>query len=94
MITCSGAGDIEKMPLGIINFLQISIIRDGFYSLLEWNDFVITGHYDHGSKFQSFREVHGADCGVPADCFDLLVKNYMGQIGGLNRRFGPLQFFA
>jgi hypothetical protein len=46
----AGAGDIEQVALGVINFLQIGVVADRLDPLLQGNYFVIAGHHDDRSK--------------------------------------------
>ncbi len=50
MIPRTSAGDIEQMPLGVIDLLQIGIVSNGFDTLLQRDDFVVTRHNGHGAK--------------------------------------------
>ena len=42
LVPCSGARDIEQMPLGVVHFLEVRIVCDGFDTLLERDHFVVT----------------------------------------------------
>ena len=75
MIASSGAGDVEQVALGVIDFLQIGVVADGLDALLQGNDLVVAGHYCHGAELKTFGEVHGADRDVAAGGFDVLVEN-------------------
>ncbi len=75
MIPGAGAGDVEQVALGVVDFLQIGVVADRFDALLQGNDFVVAGHHDHGAKLQPFGEVHGADRDVAAGGFDMLIEN-------------------
>ena len=61
MISGTGACYIQKMPLRIVNFLQIGIVTNCLYALLKGNNFIIACHYDNDAEFQTFGKVHGAD---------------------------------
>ena len=50
MIPSARASDVQQLPR-LIDLLQIRIVADGFDALLEGNNFIITGHDDHGPKF-------------------------------------------
>jgi hypothetical protein len=75
MISGAGTGNIEQVPLGVVDFLQIGVVADCLDALLQGNNFVIAGHHDHGPKLQTFREVHGADRNVPVGDFDVFIEN-------------------
>jgi hypothetical protein len=51
VIPSTRACDIKQVSLGVVDLLQIGIITDGFDSLLEGNDLVVTRHHDHASEF-------------------------------------------
>ncbi|HEV2438238.1 MAG TPA: hypothetical protein VG077_19785, partial [Verrucomicrobiae bacterium] len=36
------------------NLEQIGIVRNGLDALLQWDDFVVTSHYDDSAEFQAF----------------------------------------
>src|SRR3984893_14395613 len=71
----SGTGDVEQVPLGVVDLLQIGIVADCLDALLQGNYFVVAGHHDPGPKFQPFGEVHGADRDVPVGGFDVFIEN-------------------
>jgi hypothetical protein len=75
MIPSAGTGHVEQVPLGVIDFLQVSVITDRLNALLQGNYFVIAGHHHHGPKLQTFGEVHGADRDVPTCGFDVFIEN-------------------
>jgi hypothetical protein len=45
MIPRSGAGDIEQVALGVVDFLQVGVIAHGFDALLQRDDLVVAGHH-------------------------------------------------
>jgi hypothetical protein len=49
------------VTLGVVGVLQIGVVADRLEALLSWDDFIITGHYEHSAKLQPFGQVHGAD---------------------------------
>jgi hypothetical protein len=61
MISRSGAGNVEQLALGVIDFLQIRVIADRLDTFLQGYDFIVACHHDHGPKLQTFGEVHSAD---------------------------------
>jgi hypothetical protein len=75
MIPRAGAGDVEQVALGVIDLLQISVVTDRLDALLQGNDFVVAGHYDHGAELKTFGKVHGANRDVGAGGFDMLIEN-------------------
>jgi hypothetical protein len=74
MIPSAGTGDVEEVPFGVIDFLQVGVITDGLNALLQGNYFVIASHHDHRPKLQTFGEVHCADRDVPALGFDVFIE--------------------
>lgn len=71
----SGTGDVEQVPLGVVDLLQIGIVADRLDAFLQGNYFVVAGDHDPGPKFQPFGEVHGADRDVPVGGFDVFIEN-------------------
>src|SRR5260370_14891684 len=61
MIPGPGTGDIEQLALSVIHFLQISVVADGLDALLQGNDLVVAGHYDHGAELATLGNVHAAN---------------------------------
>ena len=51
----AGAGDVEKMPLGVVDIFQVRVIRDRLDPLLKRNHLIVAGHDSDGAKLQSFR---------------------------------------
>jgi hypothetical protein len=43
MIPGTGARDVQQVAFRIVDFFQISVVRDRFDPFLKGNDFVITG---------------------------------------------------
>ncbi len=54
MIPSPRAGDVEQVPLGVIDFLQICIVPDGLNALLQRDDLVVARHHDYGAEFHTF----------------------------------------
>ena len=50
MVPRAGAGDVKKVALGVVDLFEISVICNRFYPFLQWNDLIVTGHYDNGSE--------------------------------------------
>jgi hypothetical protein len=75
VISGTGAGDVEQVTLGVIDFLQIGVVADRLDALLQGNYLVVTGHYGYGPELQAFREMHRADRGVAASGFDMFIEN-------------------
>jgi hypothetical protein len=75
MIPSAGAGNVEQMPLCLVDFLQIGVIADRLDARLQGNYFVVAGHHDHGPKLQTLGEVHGTDRDVPVGGFDVFIEN-------------------
>jgi hypothetical protein len=75
MITGAGAGNVEEVPLGVIDFLQIGVVPDRLDAFLQWNYFVVATHHDDGPKLKTFGEVHGADRDVPGGGLNVLIEN-------------------
>ena len=81
MVSCSCAGDVEQVALGVIDLLQIRVVTHGLDPLLQGNDLIVTGHHHHRSKFQSFGQMHGADRDVAAGGLNVLIENFERQSG-------------
>jgi hypothetical protein len=75
MIAGTGTGDVEQVPFGVIDFLQVCVITDCPNALLQRDYFVIAGHHDHGPKLQTLGEVHGTDRDVPVGGLDVFIEN-------------------
>jgi hypothetical protein len=75
MIARAGAGDVKQVPLGIIDLLQIGVVAYRLDALLQRNNLVVTGHYDHSPELETFGKVHSANRDVAAGGFDMLVEN-------------------
>ena len=54
MIPGTGAGDIQKMSLGVVDLLKVSVVSNSFDAILKWDNLVITGHNDNGAKLQLY----------------------------------------
>jgi hypothetical protein len=50
MIASARAGDVKKLSLGIVDFLEVAFVADFFDAVLGWNNFVVARHHDHGTK--------------------------------------------
>ena len=79
MVSGSGAGDIEELAFGVVNFLQVRVVSNGFDPLLKRDHLVVAGHDHHGAEFEALRQVHGADGDLPTDRFDMLIENLEGE---------------
>ena len=75
MISGTGTGHVEQVPLGVVNLLQIGVVTDRLETLLQGNYFVVAGHHNHGPKLQTLGEMHCADRNVPVGDFDVFIKN-------------------
>ena len=69
MIPRAGAGDVEQVALGVVDFLQIGVVADRLDALLQGDDLVVAGHHGHGAELQPLGQVHGADRDVAAGRF-------------------------
>ncbi|MOA23998.1 hypothetical protein D3C78_1446560 [compost metagenome] len=63
------------MALRVIHLLKISTITYCFYTFLQWDDFVITGHDDHCPELQTFCQVHCANRYVSALRIHMLIQH-------------------
>jgi hypothetical protein len=79
VISRSRAGNVKKMALSIVDLLQICVFADRLDPLLQGHDFVVAGHHGHCAKFQSFRQVHGANRDIAAGAFDVFVEGLDGR---------------
>src|SRR6266568_3001775 len=50
VVPSTSAGDIEQVTLGVVDFLQIGVVTDRLDTLLQGDDFVVTGHHGHGPE--------------------------------------------
>src|SRR3990170_574850 len=75
MVPRTGAGDVEQVALGVIDFLQVRVVADCFDSLLQGYDLVVAGHHDDRTELQSLSKVHGAYAGVTAGRLDVLIQD-------------------
>jgi len=53
-----GAGDIEKVPLGVVDFFEIRHVSNALDSLLKGQYLVIAGHDHDGAKLQPLGKMH------------------------------------
>jgi len=75
VIPRTGAGNVEQMTLGVIDFFQVCIITNAFDSLLQRNNFIVASHYRDRTELQPFGQVHGADRDVAASGFDVFIED-------------------
>ena len=73
------------MALGVIDFLQIRVVRDRFDAFLQGNNLIVTRHYGNRPEFETLGKVHGADRCAPARRFNVLVEYFELQAGLLDR---------
>src|SRR5579871_2750530 len=66
---------VKEVPLGVVNFFQVSFVSHSFNSLLKGNDLVITGHNDNRPKFEPFCQMHCADGDLIVSRLDIFVQN-------------------
>jgi hypothetical protein len=91
VVSGAGAGYVEEVALGVVDFLEIGIIAYGFDAFLEGDDFIVAGHDGYGAEFQALGQVHGADGDVAAGGFDVFIKYAEGHSGRFYCRLGALQ---
>jgi len=60
MISGAGAGNIEKLPFGVVDLFQIRVVCYSLNPLLQRNNFIVASHHSHGTKFKPLGEVHGS----------------------------------
>jgi hypothetical protein len=75
MISGAGTGNVEQVPLGVVDLLQIGVVANRLDALLQGNYFVVTGHHNHSPKLQTLGEVHRADRNMPVGGFDVFIEN-------------------
>lgn len=92
MVSRPGAGNIEQVTLGVVDLFQIGVVGHRLDPCLQWNDFVIAGHHNHGSELQALGKMHGADGNMAAGGFNLLVEYLEREAGMLDRSTCPVQF--
>ncbi len=91
MIAGAGAGDIEQMPLRVVDLLKVGVLADRLDPLLQGDDLVVAGHHDHRPELQSLGKVHGPYRDMPAPRFDLLDKHGRSQAGSRHGAVGARQ---
>jgi hypothetical protein len=75
MISRAGTGNVEQVPLSVVDFLQIGVVANCLDAFLQRNYFVVAGHHDNGPKLKTLGEVHGADRDVPVGGFNVFIEN-------------------
>jgi len=60
-ITRAGTGDVQQVPLGIVDFLEVGIVARGFDAFLRGDHFVVTRNDGDRTEFHAFGEMHRAD---------------------------------
>jgi hypothetical protein len=73
VISRPSAGDVEQVPLGVVDFFEIRVVADRFDSFLGWDHFVVASHHSYRAELQPFRQMHGANRGVAAGCLYAFV---------------------
>ena len=66
MVSGTGAGNVEQVPLGVVDLAQIGIVADRLDALLQGDHFVVAGHHHHSAELQALGEMHGPDRDMPA----------------------------
>ncbi len=90
MITCTGARDVEQVPLRVVNLFEVGVVSYRLNSLLRRDNFVITGHDHYRTELQSFRKVHRADGDMVIGRLDILIKYLERQSGSGYRILGTI----
>jgi len=90
MVTRSGAGNIEQVPLGVVDFCK-SHHRDRF-DRSQRDDLIVTSDYSHSTEFKPLGQMHRADRDVTAmvstfSSRTLNVGRILDRIAG-SRQFG------
>ena len=61
MIAGAGARHVKQVPLAVVDFFEIGIVRNILDALLGGDDLVIARHDRDGTKLQTLGEMHGFD---------------------------------
>ena len=85
VIAGARAGDVEEMPLGVVDVGEISVVRDGLDSFLERKHYIVAGHDDDRAELEALCQMHGADRDFAADRFDVVIENSVSEPGTLDR---------
>ena len=49
-VSCARTRNVKQVALCVVDFLQIRLVCNGFDAFLQWNNFIISGHYCHSTK--------------------------------------------
>lgn len=75
VITGAGAGDVQRLALGVVDLLQVCVVAHGLNALLQWDDFIVARHRHHRAELQPLREVHRPDRDLAAGGLHVLVEH-------------------
>src|SRR5208282_5683582 len=92
MVSGSGAGDIKKLSLCVVDLFQIGVIGYCFNPLLQGNNLIVASHYSHSTKFESLGKVHGGYRSFPMHGLNPVVENLEWNRSQFCRRSGTIQF--
>src|SRR5690349_15659059 len=85
MISRPGAGNVKKLPLGVVDLFEIGLVSDGFDALLRGYDLVVAGHHRDRTEFETFSQMHRANAEFTSDGLHTLVEHPKRNTG-VNRR--------
>ena len=71
----SSTGDVEQVPLGVVDLFQVGLVDDGLDTGLRGDNLIVTGHYGDRPELQPFRKVHCADGDVTECGLDIIVED-------------------
>ena len=57
MIPCACTSDVKQVPLRVVDFFEIRVVRYRFDPFLQRNHLIITGHHYNRTEFQSLGEI-------------------------------------
>src|SRR5713101_5763358 len=79
------------MALGVVDFLEIRVVRDRFDAFLRGNNLIVTRHYGNRPEFETLGKMHGADRCAAARRLNVFVEYFELQAGLLDRPAGSVQ---
>ena len=61
VVAGTGAGDVQKLTLGIVDFFEVGTVTKGVDSALGRDDLIIAGDDGDCAEFQALGAVHGCE---------------------------------
>jgi hypothetical protein len=75
------ASHVQQMALRVVFLFEIVVVGDGFDPGLKRNYFVVTSHYNNGSKFEPLCQMHRSNGNLAARGFNVLIEHLEPQSG-------------